>query len=173
MQPFANSASGWTMLTALLVWAARRSLLASALLGAGSFVALVLGYTLVSDLRGFSFSPLFWSAVGVLAGPWVGAAAAALHHRGRRAALGVGLLAGVLLGESGYGLTTVAATTGHTYWILVGGLGVGLLVAVAVRQLGTARLALTAVATAIGVSLLFNAALAALNAGIIPMTITP
>jgi hypothetical protein len=114
------------------------------------------------------FSPWFWSAVGVLAGPWVGAAAAALHQRGRWAAIGTGIVAGVLFGDSGYGLTTVAATTGRTYWIIVGGLGVALLVAVAVRRLRTARLVVSATGTTMGVALLMNAGYAALNAGVIP-----
>jgi hypothetical protein len=173
LQPFANSASGWTVLSALLVWAARRGPGVSALLGAASFVALVLGYTAVSNLRGFFFSPVFWSVVGLVAGPWVGAAAAALHQRGRGAAVGAGLLTGVLLGDSGYGLTMVAATTGRTYWVIVGVLGVALLVAMSVRRLRSGRVVLVAVATATAVALLMNAAYAALNAGIIPMTLAP
>lgn len=167
LQPFANSASGWTILTALLVWAARREPVPSALFGAASFVALVLGYTVVSSLRGYPFSPLFWASVGVLAGPLVGAAAAALHQRGRSAAAGAGVLAGVLLGDSGYGLTTVSATTGHTYWVLVGVLGVCLLVAVAVHRLRTARLALLATGCAVAVALLMDAGYLALNAGVL------
>lgn len=169
LQPFANSASGWTILTALLVWTARRGLLLSAFLGAGSFVALVLGYSWVSNQRGFPFSPLFWSAIGVLVGPWVGVAAAALHQRGRWAAAGTGVLAGILVGDGVYGLTMLAATTGQTYWVIVGSLGVALLVTMAVRRLRDARLVLLAIGSAAAVALLMNAAFAALNAGMIPM----
>lgn len=170
LQPFANSASGWTILTAVLVWAIRRSLAASAVLGAGSFVALVLGYTAVSELRGFAFSPLFWSFVGGAVGPWVGAAAAALHERGWRTAVGAGLLAGVLLGDSYYGLTTVAATTGWVYWVLVGGLGVVLLLVVAVRRLRASRLIAGATATAVVVASSMNIVFALLNAGVISIS---
>lgn len=138
----------------------------SALLGAASFVALVLGYTAVSSLRGYYFSPLFWSAVAVLAGPFVGAAASALHQRGRWAAAGAGLLAGILLGDCGFGLTTVSATTGRSYWVLVGALGVGLLVTVAVGRLRTIRLILLATGSAVAVALLLNAGYAALSAAV-------
>ena len=57
---FANSPSGWTLLTALLVAAARPSLVGGAVLGVVSFVSLVLGYTIGSELRGLTYDPLFW-----------------------------------------------------------------------------------------------------------------
>lgn len=116
---FANSPSGWTILTALLVAAARPSLPVGAVLGVVSFVTLVLGYTAASELRGLTYSPVLWGAVGVVAGPFVGAAAATLV--GRRALLagvGAGALAGVLVADGIYGLTVVDQTTSPVYWTL-------------------------------------------------------
>lgn len=170
LQPFANSASGWTILTVLLVWCARGSLRWSAVLGAVSFVALVHGYTLVSNLRGAYFSPVVWSVVGVVVGPWVGAAAAALHQRRRWAAVGTGLLAGVLLGDGFYGITVVMATTGWVYWTLVGVSGAALLVAMAVWRLRAARLVAIAAVVAATTAVLMNLTFALLSTGAVPMT---
>ncbi|NYE38936.1 hypothetical protein F4692_004091 [Nocardioides cavernae] len=131
---FANSPSGWTLLTAMLVAAARPSPGGGAVLGALSFVSLVLGYTAASELRGLTYSPLLWGAVGVVAGPFVGAASAAVvGRRPVRAALGAGALAGVLLADGIYGLTVVAATTSPVYWSLCLLAGVALVVVVATR----------------------------------------
>ncbi|XGX80580.1 hypothetical protein LQK93_03420 [Terrabacter sp. BE26] len=57
---FANSPSGWTVLTALVVAAARPTLAWGAALGAASFVSLVLGYTIASELRGLTYNPVLW-----------------------------------------------------------------------------------------------------------------
>ena len=131
---FANSPSGWTALSALLVAAVRPSLPWGAALGMASFVALVLGYTIASELRGLSYNPTFWGLVGVVAGPFVGAAAAAV--RGRRtvyAALGAGALAGVLIADGIYGLTVVDATTSPVYWWVCVAAGAGLVVVMSLR----------------------------------------
>ena len=116
---FANSPSGWTVLTALLVAAARPSLAWGAALGVASFVSLVLGYTIASELRGLTYNPVFWSVVGVIAGPFLGAAAAAVVGRHTvHAALGAGALAGVLVADGIYGLTVVSDSTSPVYWSL-------------------------------------------------------
>jgi hypothetical protein len=133
--PFANSASGWTVLTALLVGWARARTWPAAALGAASFVLLVLGYTAVADLRGFFYDPTLFGVVGLVVGPFVGVAAAWLRRAGVRAALGTALLAGVGLGESVYGLTTVVETTGATYWDAVGIAALGLLATMLARRL--------------------------------------
>ena len=74
--PFANSASGWTLLTALLVaWAARDARTRTwhaAVLGAASFVLLTLGYTVAADLRGFFYDPTLFGEEGHVGGPRVG-----------------------------------------------------------------------------------------------------
>jgi hypothetical protein len=148
LSSFANSPSGWTVLTALLVAGARPSLVRGALLGAVSFVCLVLGYTIASQLRGFPYDPLLWSVVGVAAGPFVGAAAAALMGgRVVRTALGAGALAGVLIADGIYGHTVVAESSSPVYWTLCLVAG-ALLVAVTVARLRTPTSAAYVVGTA-------------------------
>jgi hypothetical protein len=132
--PFANSASGWTVLTASLVWWARARTWPAAALGAASFVLLVLGYTAAADLRGLHYDPTLFGVVGVVVGPFVGVAATWLRLTGLRAALGTALLAGVGLGEGVYGLTTVVETTGATYWVAVGIAALALLATMLARR---------------------------------------
>lgn len=152
--PFANSASGWTLLTALLVaWAARDARTRTwhaAVLGAASFVLLTLGYTVAADLRGYFYDPTLFGVVGLVVGPFVGVAAAWLWRAGVRAALGTAVLAGIGLGESVYGLTTVVETTGATYWVVIGLASLVLLSAVLARRLrGTVPVAVAAGGTAV------------------------
>lgn len=144
LRPFANSASGWTLLTALAVAGCRARTLPSAVFGAASFVSLVLGYQVVSTLRGFPTSETLFLIAGLVVGPFVGAAAAWLRRGGVRTALACGALAGIAIGESAYGLLVVSATTGSFYWSLIGVAGLGLLAHTVLRRLGTARLRLLA-----------------------------
>lgn len=145
LRSFANSPSAWTVLTVLLIAAARVRPLAAAVLGAASFVCLVLGYTLVSELRGLSYSPVFWGAIGLVAGPVVGwSTATALGRKPVLSALGSSLIAGILVTDAVYGLTVIADTTSPVYWWIVAVAGVLFLVVVAVRRRLPARhLALT------------------------------
>ena len=146
---FANSPSGWTVLTALLVAAARPSLAGGAALGVASFVTVVLGYTVASELRGLSYDPVLWSVVGVIAGPFVGAAAAAIMgHRVVHAALGAGTIAGVLIADGIYGLTVVASDTSPAYWTLCLAAGAAL-IGVTATRLRTPRAAAGVVASAV------------------------
>lgn len=151
---FANSASGWTLLTVLLVaWAARDPRTRTwhaAVLGAASFVLLVLGYTVAADVRGYVYDPTMFGVVGLIVGPFVGIGAAWLHATGVRAALGTALLAGIGLGESVYGLTTVVETTGAGYWVAIGLVSLVLLAAMlALRLRGVLQVALTVAGTAV------------------------
>lgn len=153
--PFANSASGWTLLTALLVaWAARDPRARTwhaAVLGAASFVLLVLGYTVAADVRGYVYDPTLFGIVGLVVGPFVGVAAAWLRETGVRAALGTALLAGIGLGESVYGLTTVVETTGAGYWVAIGLVSLVLLAVMLGRALrGTLQVVLTTAGAAVG-----------------------
>ena len=134
--PLANSASAWTIPTAAGALLARADLRLAPLLGALGFAADTLGYTIVSDLRGHPFDPSFWLLVGLVAGPVVGFTAALLRQADRRlVAVGLGVLAGILVGEGIYGLTTVAATTGSAGWIALLAIAVAAFAAVAVRRL--------------------------------------
>lgn len=147
---FANSASGWTILTSLIVWAMRSRTGLSALLGAISFVGLVLGYTLASELRGLSYNPVLFGVVGVVVGPFVGVATSWLRRREWKAAAGAGFLSGIAVGEAFYGMTAVSETTSPVYWILVGVLGLVLLVFIVARQIAHPRvMAAAAVLTAV------------------------
>ncbi|MEL4319983.1 DUF6518 family protein [Leifsonia sp. YIM 134122] len=133
LSSLANSASGWMIPTALLVWLLARGYLEAAIGGALGFIALTVGYTVASAWRGVDFDPLFWVIVGVVVGPFIGLAAHALHRSPLSAALGTGLLSGVLVGEAVYGLTVVGDTTSPVYWWITAALGVALLVATAAR----------------------------------------
>lgn len=159
---FANSASGWTLLTALPVFASRARPKVAAVLGALSFVLLVLGYSLAASLNGLFYSPLLFGMIGVVVGPFVGLATAWLRRTGIRAALGTALLAGIFLGEAVYGLTVIAATTRPEYWLAIGVVGLALLVGMLLRRLRGWLPITIAVAGAAAVALAFNLAYTAL-----------
>ncbi|MCU1406243.1 MAG: hypothetical protein JWQ43_2546 [Glaciihabitans sp.] len=158
LQPFANSASGWTLLTALMVAACRARTLPFAVYGAVSFVMLVLGYQVVSGLRGFPTSETLFLIAGILVGPFVGIAASWLNRDGWRAMIGCGVLAGIAIGEGVYGLTLVADTTGYLYWTVICVVGVGMLFTTAVRRLHSwpARLTATALVALVGAAFYFT-----------------
>lgn len=163
MASFANSPSGWTVLTALLVATARPTVAWGAALGVVSFVSLVLGYAVASGLRGLAYDPLLWSVVGIIAGPFVGAAAAAVVGRDAvRTVLGAGVLAGVLIADGIYGLTIVSASTSPVYWTLCLVLGALLVVGTAVR-LRTSAAAGGVIAAAVAATGVLSLGYAALN----------
>lgn len=127
LKPLANSASGWTLVTIVLIFWSRLKPPYAAPLAALSFVLLVLGYAVMSGWRGTPYSPNMWVMVGLVVGPCVGVATAWLRESHLRLACGVGVISGILIGEGIYGLTTVQATTGLTYWILITVAGFGLI----------------------------------------------
>ncbi len=139
--PLANSASGWTLLTILLLWWLRTATWLRMLLGAAGFVLLNVGYALVSDARGFFDNPLLWSVVGILVGPFVGLAVAWARQREvrERAAVGFGFLAGLLLGDAVSGFVRVRDTTGWFYWTALGVAAVVWVAVAAVRRFSGTR----------------------------------
>jgi hypothetical protein len=141
IQPLANSASGWTLLTIGVLWWLRTWTAVSAVLGAVCFVLLNVGYAVVSGMRGSYYSPVLWSVVGIVVGPFVGLAVAWARQRQvpRTAALGFGFLAGLLLGDAVSGFVRVRDTTGWFYWTALGVGAVAWVVAVAVRRLSVTR----------------------------------
>lgn len=159
---FANSASGWTLVTVLLLaWARVRTAFA-AVLGAASFVLLTVGYSASAHLQGLFYDPTLFAVVGVLVGPFVGIATSWLRAESVwKAAAGTALLSGIGLGEGAYGLTMVADTTSPVYWALVGVIALGLLVAMLIRRLRGVLVALLAVvgtgATASAFNVAYNA----------------
>lgn len=155
LRPFANSASGWTLLTALMVGLFRARTAPSAVFGATSFVLLVLGYQFVSGLRGFPTSETLFLIIGVVVGPFVGVAASWLHRGGWRSILGCGVLAGIAVGEGAYGLIMVMESTGWFYWTLIGLVGVAVLVHVVVCRLHVTSARVVAVALVAVVAVVF------------------
>lgn len=132
---FANSPSGWTALTAVLVFWSRLRAAYAAVAATVSFVLLVLGYTAASELRGLVYNPLLWSVIGVIAGSFIGVATAWLRARDIQAALGVAMLSGVGIGDAVYGLTVVRETTSPVYWTLVGVAALALLIVMLARRI--------------------------------------
>lgn len=164
MNSFANSASGWTLVTVLLLaWTRMRTAFA-AVLGAASFVLLTLGYSASAHLQGLFYDPTLFAVVGVLVGPFVGIATSWLRTESAwKAAAGTALLSGIGLGEGAYGLTMVADTTSPVYWTLVGVIALGLLVAMLIRRLRGVLVALLAVVGTAATASAFNVAYHALG----------
>ena len=164
LAPFANSASGWTIVTVLLLWRIGSGVRSSALLGALAFAGLTVGYGMISTARGFFFDPSFWVAVGLVAGPVVGAAVAlARLGSDRTTAIARGLLIGLVAGDGIYGLTVVAETTGPEYWVAAVSLaGVALIVSLPLFR-RRPRVLAALLATASAVSAAYPLALLALS----------
>ncbi|WP_081591969.1 DUF6518 family protein [Aeromicrobium massiliense] len=129
VRSFANSSGSWSLVAFLLALRAPR--LGVALVGgAFSLWALLAGYVVASELRGFpasSWLVTFWGAAGLVAGPLLGLAAWwSRYGTATQGGLGAGALAGVLVGEGVYGLTVIGDTTAPEYWW--GQVGAGVLV---------------------------------------------
>ncbi|MEO5709068.1 MAG: DUF6518 family protein [Nocardioidaceae bacterium] len=139
----------------------RRARLAGQL---GRHVGYVLGAHLADHPSGRSLL-LFWGLASIVVGPLLGIGAHWLRSGAPvRAALGVGGMAGILVGEGIYGLTTVAATTSSTYWSLEIAAGVFLLGWALVRRLSRRDGAVAVVTALVAVLLVvaFRADLVAL-----------
>ncbi len=118
--PLANSARSWCAVAWLLARPATgpgRGALTSVL----ALVALVTGYYVVADLRGFGVgaAPVAtWLAVAVLVGPLLGVSAVRSRRaRGMLRLLAALVLPGLLAAEAAYGLLVVGATTSTGYWV--------------------------------------------------------
>ena len=150
LAPMANSAGSWCLAAFLLALTTRRAVVA-AIAGAIALIAMVLGYAVASEVSGNAAGlrlVLFWGAAAVVVGPPIGIAAAWIRGGDPpRAAFGLGLVSGILIGEAVYGLTIIATTTPTEYWTgqLVIGLGVVLVAgALLLRHAGSRFLALGA-----------------------------
>jgi hypothetical protein len=157
-RPFANSASGWTLLAFLLVYAGRARLLLGTILGVVACVGLVEGYAIVSNLRGFYYSYTgIFALVGLAAGPVLGFSAslarrgAGLCRRRLWRVLGLSPLCAVLTGDGVFGLRYVRESTGTFYWILTIVLGIFVLLLANLKiQPGLLGTVLSVVVTALG-----------------------
>ena len=113
----ANSVAGWSIPMALLVWFTRGGVTRSAITGGLSFVAMSVGYSIVSTLRGYPDTPEMWAAIGIIVGPVLGAAVALLRRSDRRVvAIAAGVLAGIVLGDGVRGL--IAVPDGWGTWAI-------------------------------------------------------
>jgi hypothetical protein len=153
LRSLANSAGPWCLVAFMFAWRAP-TIYRAAATGGLSLVALVGGYFLASQARGYASSMsflLFWGAAAITVGPALGVAASWVRTGvGTRAAVGSGAVAGVLVGEAVYGLTVVSQTTSAVYWIAEASAGLVLLVFLGVRgRWGLRRTATAVAATAI------------------------
>lgn len=96
-----------------------------------------------------------FGVIGVVAGPFVGAAAAALRQHGRAAAVGTAVLSGIGLGEATYGVVEVRETTGLTYWVAVACVALALLAWALVRRTPDRAARLLALGGAVAVAAAF------------------
>jgi hypothetical protein len=116
----ANSAGLWALVAFLLAWLCATGTRDAALIGSLALFALLIGYAIASNARGFSAGSSligFWTLVALFAGPIVGIAGAwARNGQGLRPGVGIGAIAGILVGEGFYGLTYIAGTTFRPYW---------------------------------------------------------
>ncbi len=138
----ANSSGSWALLAFLLALLGARPAVAAAF-GSLSLLALLAGYVLGAEVRGYPSSSqliVFWGAAALLAGPLLGVGASWVRsRRGPFAALGAGAMSGVLVGEGVYGLAYIADTTYPPYWWGEIAVGLALLLAVTTRCLPDPR----------------------------------
>jgi hypothetical protein len=131
LEPLGNTAAPW-VLVACAVALTARGMGESLLLAVVTLLALVLGFYVGEALRGWGVSRhqvALWSVASVAIGPLVGLAAGWLRHGGRRtAALGTGVVGGLLAGEAVWGLTGLRFSSPAGYWHVQIVLGIGLAV---------------------------------------------
>jgi hypothetical protein len=144
----ANSSGPWALVAFGLALLLATEMRGAAMIGSLALLALLVGYVLGSDARGYSSGTAlvaFWGAAALLAGPLVGIGGYwARSGEGLRPALGIGAMCGVLVGEGVYGLTSIADTTFTPYWwaeALVGAFLAAWLVSRGSRRLRTASIA--------------------------------
>ncbi len=128
----ANSGASWAVVAfvlALFATGVGRAILWG-LLGLAGLVG---GYYLTAISRQVPESPAsirFWMLAAVIIGPLLGLAASWVRRGSPvTAALGTGAAAGLLGGESVYGLTAIAGSTSSLYWTIQLAVAVALLIA--------------------------------------------
>ena len=154
----ANSSGSWASLAFLLALFGTNHRIAG-MLGFLAFITLLGEYVLGAEFRGDPSSSsliAFWGLAAVVAGPVLGLGAHWLKtDRGYLAAVGIGVMCGVLIGEGVYGLTFIADTTYPPYWWGEIAVGVVLLGYVAARRLGELKPAAVAVVCSLIVAAAF------------------
>jgi hypothetical protein len=116
----ANSSGSWALVAFGLALLLATGVRNAAVIGSLALLALLVGYVLGAEARGYASGTgliAFWGAAALLAGPLVGIGAFWVKSGGGlRPALGVGAMSGVLIGEGLYGLAFIADTTYPPYW---------------------------------------------------------
>jgi hypothetical protein len=156
----ANSSGSWALVAFLLALLAPGAFSAAAC-GVVALAALLAGYVVGAGIRGYASGTgliVFWGLAAVLVGPFLGLGARWVRS-GRRtlAALGVGGMSGVLVGEGIYGLAYVADTTYPPYWWGEIAVGLALLCAIAALRLRRPRPIVLAAASSAAVAAAFIA----------------
>ena len=154
----ANSSGSWALIAFLLaLFATTRG--SAAVFGCLALVTLLLGYVIGGEARDIASSTAlitFWGLAAVIAGPILGLCAHWTKAEGRYlAAVGAGVMCGVLIGEGVYGLSYIADTTSSPYWWGEMAIGVVLLGYVAARRLRELKLTAAAVACSLVVAAAF------------------
>jgi uncharacterized protein DUF6518 len=115
----ANSVGTWALIAFLLALLAG-GVRSAAVAGAIALLGLLGGYVMGAAVRGYSSGLLlivFWAIASVTAGPVLGLSAQWIRSvRGWPAAIGAGLVSGLLIGEGWYGLAVISGTTYPPYW---------------------------------------------------------
>jgi Family of unknown function (DUF6518) len=160
VRSLSNSAGSWCLMAFVLAMMTARRVVA-AVIGALTLAALLTGYVLAAAVRGDASSTsliLFWGLAAVLIGPILGLAGREVRQgTAMTAAAGVGAMSGVLVGEGVYGLSYLGESTLPAYWWGSIGVGIGLLLVVAVRRLQRPRPTGAAVLTTAAVAAAFVA----------------
>jgi hypothetical protein len=133
----ANSAGPWSLFAFLVAMLTRRPAVA-AIWAAVVLATCELGYAVATQIRGGSnarSTVAFWLAAAVIAGPPLGVSGAWTRQKDWwfGASTGPAVLAGVLIGEPIYALTTIADSTTPAYWLAELAVGITVVTLTVVR----------------------------------------
>jgi hypothetical protein len=148
----ANSVGPWALVGfSLALLAQRRSV--AVMTGGLALLMLLVGYVIGAALSDSSSSRsliVFWGLAALAAGPVLGLCAHWVRSRERMLdAVGIGAVAGVLVGEGIYGLTVISETTYPPYWRAEIAAGVALLVLVSAARIRSPRALAVGLVTAV------------------------
>ncbi len=135
----ANSAGPWSLAAFVVAMLVRdRQPVVAAVWAVVVLASCEFGYAIATEIRGDSNATstmVFWLTAALIAGPplGVGGAWARQDDWWFGASTGPAVLAGVLIGEPIYALTTIADTTTPVYWVAELAVGVTVVVLACVR----------------------------------------
>jgi hypothetical protein len=160
---FANSSGSWALAAFALAMLAPGPWRAAGF-GVLTLALLLAGYVLGDGIRGYPSATstiTFWAFAAVLAGPVLGLAGHWVRFRAPSlAAIGAGVMSGVLVGEGIYGLTALDTSDGYSrpgYWWGQIAVGVVLLLVLGAVRFRAVRPAFLGLAVAAWVAVAFLA----------------